>query len=347
MMIGQIAKLYCCFGITCSFSLLNVRRFSPSRSISSSKKDTKSRYVVFVLLFSFISKVHKIDDYYSESHSRTVSESSHDERKKKYKRANSYLPYSNHHRDPNHTESIYLQDDNPMRRGPVGSILQDNIVMDMMNHDSFYLEPTEMKRQNTNSALIETLPPVKKKSWWTKCGISGKKLVFAVFIFIAVVAVIWYFVWPRTPTLQFVDVRLLNDTIANYTTTSMVASWQVDFRVLNDENWIPTNIQNLAINVVEQTTGVTFGSGNSGALRLDGRSSDRIITVPIDVNFVKSATDPTLKTLLYACGTINQDLSSATPKQTLNVQFNILYYIAGIVWHPSASVSPQTYFQCP
>lgn len=215
-----------------------------------------------------------------------------------------------------------------------------------MSHDSFYLQETDysIKKQNTNSALI---PAVKKKKWWRKGGLIGKKLVFIVFIFIAVVAVIWYFVWPRTPTLQFLDAGLLNESTANYTSTSMVASWQVNFTVINSDNWIPTNIHNLAINVVEETTGVVFGSGNSGALKLSGRSIDQVISVPIQINFVRNADDATLKTLINACRIINRDISSIAPKQTLEVKFSIVYYIAGIVWHPSASVAPQSYFQCP
>jgi hypothetical protein len=279
------------------------------------------------------------------------------------KRANSYLPYSNHNRDPyDPVEPIYLQEEhvddlpsfnspsNRNYRGGVGSILQDNIVMDMMNENSPYAPHADddYKQQPTNSVLIQQLPPAKKKKWWTRLGISGRKLVFIAFGFIALVAVIWFFVWPRDPTLRFLDAGLVDDNAARYTTTSMEATWIVNFTVINRENWIPTNIQNFAVSVVEGITGETFGYGDSGHVMLWPRSADQqVVPVTIHINFTRDATNPTLKNLLDACWMKNRDLASPMSRQSLNVKFSVVYYIAGISWHTISEVIPSSYFQCP
>ncbi|KAI8967758.1 hypothetical protein BDF20DRAFT_899099 [Mycotypha africana] len=267
------------------------------------------------------------------------------------KRANSYLPYSNHPYS-NHGP-VYLQDDSQQaaNRGPVGSMLQDNIVMDMLD-ESYYPNTGNGMGKEDGKELSDTdfdIIPVKKKKkpWWIKLGISGRKLVFIAFAFVAVVAVLWYFVWPRDPTLQFLEAGLADGTTAHYTSTSMEAIWSVNFTVLNSDNWIPTNIQNFAVSVIEDNSGETFGTGNSGHLMLKPRSIDQVVSIPIYINFTRSADNQALKTLLGACSVINQDLASPVPRQSLSITFRIVYYIAGIVWHTVSNVSPISFFQCP
>ncbi|KAG2213139.1 hypothetical protein INT47_011288 [Mucor saturninus] len=266
------------------------------------------------------------------------------------KRANSYLPYSNHKRDPyGPTESIHLQEEDslpsfnaPNRntgRGPVGSILQDNIVMDTIN-DDYYDE--DMKSEIKPDQII---PPPIKKSWWVRLGISGKKLVFTVFGLLGITILIWYFVWPRTPTLTFLDAGLKSG--GKYTETSMEAVWTVNFTVNNRDNWIPTNINNFAVQVLDGSTGEVFGSGNSNHLMLTPRTIDQIIPIDININFTRQTDNPTLVNLRYSCTVINRDQGISNPKQTLDIEFRIVYYIAGISWHAVSTFSPLSYFQCP
>ncbi|CAO3639225.1 unnamed protein product [Mucor hiemalis] len=273
------------------------------------------------------------------------------------KRANSYLPYSNHKRDPyDPVEPIYLQEEvddlpsfnspggNRGPRAPVGSILQDNIAMDMMNEDHNYYTPNS-NDETKNELALEPLP-AKKKSRWAKLGISGKKLLFCVFGFLAIVVVIGYFVWPRDPVLYFTEAAIAANTIPVFTNNSMVATWNVTFRVDNGNNWIPTNIDNFAISAIERSTGsTTFGTGNSGHLMLRPKSSDQTFNVIINIDFSGDVTNPTLQALFNACLMIKQDPSA--PKQSLDVVFDVVYYIAGYVWHTKATVAPMNYFSCP
>jgi hypothetical protein len=263
-------------------------------------------------------------------------------------------------------EPIYLEDDdspsnrntmassNNHHRGPVGSILQDNIVMDMIQDEelgSQYNKPNNNSRNNHDDLLatkemMAATSPNKGRLWITKkLGISGRKLVFIVFGFIAIVVIIWYFMWPRTPTLSFLEAGLTSN--ANYSSTTMIANWNVNFTVNNQDNWIPTNINNFAVSVIDSSTGEIFGYGNSNHLSLKPRSIDQIITVPIYINFTRDPTNPTIIDLLNACSMINQDLSSPLPTQTLDISFSVVYYIAGIAWHTISTFSPTSYFQCP
>lgn len=273
------------------------------------------------------------------------------------KRANSYLPYSNHNRDPyDPVEPIYLQEEvddlpsfnspnnhnNRNNRGPVGSILQDNIAMDMINEDHNYYASSQ-HHGDKKEEVMEPLPAIKKKKWWLRLGISGKKLLFGVFGFLAVVVVIAYFVWPRDPTLKFLTAELASKPYYNETT--MIATWNVNFTVDNTVNWVPTNINNFAVTV--RSSGEAFGTGNSGKLTLKPKRIDEVISIPINIDFTRDPTNPTLKDLLNACVTIKKEDMSAPKQQTLDIAFDIVYYIAGIVWNTNSRVSPQTYFSCP
>ncbi|KAI9365923.1 hypothetical protein BD770DRAFT_82075 [Pilaira anomala] len=266
------------------------------------------------------------------------------------KRANSYLPYTNHNRDPYSVEPVYLQEEDQLPnfnsphshngRGPVGSILQDNIVMDTINDESDYYD-----NHSDINKKEQILPLSIKKSWWVRLGISGKKLVFSAFGTLAILVIIWYFVWPRTPTLAFLDAGLKSGGV--YTPTSMEAVWTVNFTVNNRDNWVPTNINNFAVNVLDGSTGEVFGSGNTNSLKLWPRSIDQTIKVDIYINFTRDATSQTLINLRDACTVINRDQGTPPAKQTLDIRFSVVYYIAGIIWNPVSTFSPLSYFQCP
>jgi len=189
--------------------------------------------------------------------------------------------------------------------------------MDMMsdhhhnNEDDYETKPHLEQMQ---------LPPIKKKKWYTRCGGNGRKVVIIVFV---------------------------DGTQPLYNDTLVVAEWNVNFTVINEDSFIPTNIQNLAVNVIENGSGDVFGRGNSGHLMLKARPKDRqTITIPISINFQRDATNPAIKALLTACKIKEVDSANA-PKQSLSLTFEIVYYIAGIVWHPVARVFPATYFDCP
>ncbi|KAI9259319.1 hypothetical protein BY458DRAFT_517455 [Sporodiniella umbellata] len=261
------------------------------------------------------------------------------------KRANSYLPYSHHGGEaPVSAEGVYLEEELPSFERPAGSLLHDTIAMTMMEPDDGYHGQTAAHK-NIHTA-VPSLIAMKKKRWWTRVGISGRKLVFFGFLLIIVVILIWFFVWPRVPTLQYTAVDL--DSAPTMTNSSIQAVWRVNFTVLNGDNWIPTRIQNFAVQAIDTNTEVPFGWGDSGRLMLTGQSIDQVITIPVHINYTSlNPADATFQHLSSACSIVNQDLASPHT-QTLGVKFKIVYSIAGIVWHPVSFVSPATtHFQCP
>ncbi|KAI8380694.1 hypothetical protein BD560DRAFT_386861 [Blakeslea trispora] len=224
-----------------------------------------------------------------------------------------------------------------------GPNVQDNFIVDDVEQVPYY--PQEIENQNKQK-IVDSLPD-EKKPWWAPLSLHARSMVFCLFGFILLVGIIWYFVWPREPTLFFLEAGLAPDTTAQYSKTTMEAVWSVNFTVNNMNNWVPTNIQNFAVSVIEVYSGEVFGKGNSGHLVLRPRSLDQIVQVPIFINLTRDATNPTLRTLLGSCWVTQQDTNTPIVKESLNIKFSVIYYIAGIVWHTTSVFAPQSYFICP
>ncbi|KAI8994811.1 hypothetical protein BDB01DRAFT_858169 [Pilobolus umbonatus] len=292
------------------------------------------------------------EDYSQDPyHSRQNKTSDYRKKKGGDQRANSYLPYSNHKPAPYEPNNpILLQDDEdylpsfdqPGKRGPVGSILQDNINMDMLDHNGPYQSPPE------NAKVEAVEPPAKKRAWWLRLGISGKKMVFITFGLITVIAIVWFIVWPRVPTLEFVNAELAEyETVI--TEDSMDVAWSVNFTVKNEDNFIPTSIKNFEFTIYNANTQVAFGKGNSGKLTLKPKSIGQIITIPIYVRYTSTGpNDQTWRDLYDSCIRHTIDVQAPVNQQSLNIRFQVVYYIAGLTWTYVSNFTPASgYFQCP
>ncbi|KAF7722871.1 hypothetical protein EC973_002632 [Apophysomyces ossiformis] len=301
-------------------------------------------------------------DYYDEDPYAIPPRQPHNEKHRRHHknrsppRANSYLPYSHYRHDShNKTEPISLLEDeylpsfNSPGKGGVGSILQDNIAMDMVE------QPSRMPvARNNREQSTEPLPEIKKKKRRC-CGLPPRTTVFVVFAFVLVVVVIWYFVWPRLPSLTYLDSELSSD--AKFTPTSnnetvgtygMEAQWIVNMTAHNRENWVPTHISNFEMQVNDKSTGRPIGRGNSGSLVLPGRQ-DSMVSFSVDINYyTEKSNDPTFMDLYSSCFLKSQD---PNPQQqqpvALQLEFLITYHIAGIAWTSKASVVPQKGVRCP
>ncbi|KAI8360848.1 hypothetical protein EDC96DRAFT_512759 [Choanephora cucurbitarum] len=270
---------------------------------------------------------------YTHSHTGSISNYSHQQDPYSRKRTS---PLQQQYRPdtplPN-TDPIYPDQELPSFDAPqkqAGPIYQDN---------TYYDQEFESQPQVKQEMLV----PVKKKPWWARLGIQGRWAVFGLFTFILVVGIVWYFVWPRNPTLFFLEAGLADNTTANYSNTTMEATWSVNFTVNNMVNWVPTNIQNFDVSVIEVYSGEIFGRGSSGRLTLRPQSLDQIINVPISINLTRTASNPLLRTLLTSCW----PEETSTPKESLNIKFRVVYYIAGIVWRTTSVFAPQSFFVCP
>ncbi|KAI9496321.1 hypothetical protein BDB00DRAFT_785743 [Zychaea mexicana] len=251
-------------------------------------------------------------------------------------RANSYLPYSHHDRgDPFATpDPVYIEEENlpsfvsPSKDGGVGSLLQDNIAMDSVSeqqHRSF---------QQHNEGLAA---------------------VFGTFVFVIIVAIVWYFVWPR-----FANAIVLNgadwaDGVELVKVDNVFqGAWNVTFTVDNSENWVPTRISNFEIRAADMSTGKQIGTGSTGSMVLPGRQSMLDINVIVDIDYSSSKSDDTTLQNLVACSIKAQNPGTVTPYNgtmtTGGTSFNVVFYvkqqISGITWERTSSVR-ESAFQCP
>ncbi|KAI7862022.1 hypothetical protein BDF14DRAFT_186456 [Spinellus fusiger] len=265
-------------------------------------------------------------------------------------RANSYLPYSHHKRDPYApSEPIYLEEDNlpsfnsPGKDGAVGSILQDNIAMDMVDQN-----PPRSAGRNKSLQHLEPLPEIKRKKRRC-CGLSRRTAVYTVFALCVVTAVVCYFVWPRIPVLRLLDSGLngsANSFITTNATYELDADWLVNMTVDNTANWVPTRVNDFAVKIIDMNSGQSFGKGNSGFLVVPPKGHITV-SIPMSIYYKAwSPTDITWQDLYTACGPQKQN---PMPEEqiSLNVRFEVTYYIAGMIGTQVASVVPSNGFACP
>lgn len=268
-------------------------------------------------------------------------------------RTNSYLPYSHHRReDPFATpEPIYLEDErlhnfgsssppNP-DGGGVGSLLQDTIAMDMADDNNS--KPTPRGKKSTPK--LDPLPTIKKRRKRRCCGLRRRILVFLAFILVAIIAAVWFFVWPRAPSMQFLQAGIDESYNSTLTKNIIQEVWNITMTVDNSQNWVPTHMKDFYAQIVDANTGVKFGTGNSGSMVLPPRQSRVVISIPMKIGFSSTnEQDPTLQDIIKC--RMKETSPGPQVQESLNVIFYIDQYIAGIAWKTTSIVHPSG-FQCP
>ncbi|CAO3633166.1 unnamed protein product [Cunninghamella blakesleeana] len=174
---------------------------------------------------------------------------------------------------------------------------------------------------------------------------SGRVWLMIVFVFIIIVAIVWYFVWPRLFTLNFVSASLNTDTEYNWITLNntnsttdgtnnsnspagVTALWNITMQASNYDNWVTTQVQDLYMQVIDIGTGIKIGTGHSGSLVLPAKAFQNI-NFNVSIAYHPLKTDDTLRDLLNAC--YNQTNANNPNTQGLRVVLDITYYIKGIV----------------
>lgn len=243
-------------------------------------------------------------------------------------RPNSYLPYS-HRRDPGFTpsrshEPLYIEEDmssiaTPDKDGRSATLLQEELPLD--NFDSYL----DMSSPRSKSAVVfplsTDLPPRNKKRKLPKscCGISFRICIPIWIVLAIVVALVWFFCWPRVPVLTLGDATVKDGPVwGPNDKPSLQADWFVNITIDNTANWLPTRINNIAFHVLDTNTQQVVGTGNTNALTLPGRSyQDLNLTVAINYT-ATSSTDQTFTDLYGACG----PQKMGAPPQ-LNIDFQV------------------------
>lgn len=265
-------------------------------------------------------------------------------------RANSYLPYSHHQRDPNQkAEPIYIEE----YIAPTSTTLG----VDSMLQDAAIDQPIR-KQQTTNSIpdytdkmMMTALPEITKRRRQKRrlCGLRYRTVAFIVFLCIAVIVVIWYFVWPRIPNFSLDDVDNVGNiqVITNTTKKSMSTNWMLNFTADNSDNWVPTRFSSIDLSITDDKTQLSFGNGTRGPLVLPPKKKS-MVGIPMTIYYASEApNDTTFQDLYNACGVqVTSNSPFNNQQDSLNVTLHITYHITGIVW-PTTRHIPVRGLMCP
>ncbi|KAI7866924.1 uncharacterized protein EV154DRAFT_532422 [Mucor mucedo] len=250
-------------------------------------------------------------------------------------RANSYLPYSHHERDPRQQQScepMYIEEENGAPASTtlgMGSILCDTMME---------LPASRIKEKQVDTTLSDDFglsTQKRRKRRRTVCGMRYRSLVLICLLFITTVVIIWYFVWPRIPNLALDDVDNLGtiQVLTNSTKKSMSTQWVLNMTADNTANWVPTRINAIDIIITDDKTKESFGTGSSGWLVLPPKKKT-MIPVFIDIYYeTYNVNDTTFQDLYNACGVqVNSNAPFESKQGVLNVTLSVTYHISGIVW---------------
>lgn len=229
----------------------------------------------------------------------------------------------------------------------MGSMLHDNMT-DQINKGALLPTDTTNRIQDANLFTDKMSSEMKKKKRKNKrcCGLRYRTIALITILFLAIVAVIIYFVWPRVPKMSLMDVDNIGTVQIpkNATKKSYATTWQLNMTVDNSQNWLTTRIKSIDFELTDNDTNNRFGNGTIGHRNFPPRQESNLI-VPMTIN---SGEDETIFQNLYdACGVqVSSTMPFDVKQDTLNVTLHITYHIAGIVW-PSTQSLPVHDLRCP
>lgn len=212
----------------------------------------------------------------------------------------------------------------------MGSILQDNIT-DIMPQQQ---QQQQKQEQDHFTDKLANLSSERRKSKRV-CGLRYRSILLMSLLAIAIVVVVWYFVWPRIPNLALDDVDNVGtiQVLTSSTQKSMSTQWSLNMTVDNTANWVPTRINTIDVIITDDKTQQAFGSGQTGWLVLSPRKKS-MISIILDIYYESyNANDTTFQDLYNACGVqVNSNALSESQQGVLNVTLSVTYHISGIVW---------------
>ncbi|KAI8975080.1 hypothetical protein BDF20DRAFT_876818 [Mycotypha africana] len=262
-------------------------------------------------------------------------------------RANSYLPYSHHARDPNQkAEPIYIEEYSAPATTSlgVGSLLHDSMLdpytqphhqLNSSHGKTIDSKVSNDKDLHDEEALPEHLLKKRRRKQRKCCGLRLLTVGFISVVVTVIIVLVWYFVWPRIPSMTLDDVDNIGSiqVITNSTRKVMSTQWLLNLTADNSVNWVPTRIQALDIFITDDKTNQAFGNGSSGFFILPPKKKS-IVTIPMTIFYASdNVNDTTFQDLYNACGV---QVTSNTPfenlQDSLNVTLHLTYHISGIAW---------------
>ena len=244
-----------------------------------------------------------------------------------------YPPYSPQSSDPfgASSEPMYFDDD---KEGANGLLADNMVAMDMM-------EQYESPQKQQKDQLSEMQQRKRKKRG---CGgLRTRWMVFAAFVLIILIALAWFFVWPRWPnSILFQNAGVITPYDASDPESKIYeAVWQINLTVDNSENFVPTHFKEFHLKLYDGSTNVKIGEGSTGSFMIPGKTRDKIIPITVDVQYSASdAGDPTLKNLFYCASLAQNETASQETQRGINLLMYLEESINGIAWKETATIHP-------
>ncbi|ORZ20669.1 hypothetical protein BCR42DRAFT_409250 [Absidia repens] len=250
-----------------------------------------------------------------------------------YQRANSYLPYSHHQRNPAQSMTpIYIEDDKQNTMQGVGSMLQDNLNVDMAQN-----EPRRSARNHKQQQQRRRY-----------CGLTLRMWLILVVSFSVVFFLLMFFLIPRMPTVSFSSADTKQNQVWSPDKTALTAQWYVSMTVDNP-NWIPTRLQKMMVSIEDTDTHKQIGTGMASPQWLSRRNKE-LIRLPINIAYSSAVntTDETITDLFVICGPRRQSSGPALVQPELfNITLQIDLSVQGVPWSTHTTLVPPHGIQCP
>ncbi|KAI9323083.1 hypothetical protein BX666DRAFT_1883182 [Dichotomocladium elegans] len=279
-------------------------------------------------------------------------------------RANSYLPYSHHARDPLvPVPPIYIDDQGTLSSAAAPQGEQDRTISLQQIESSAIASPLEAALPHSTASSSPSMPaipgatdpsPLEKLSHsrWRRRRrrpIQWRLWILLGIVFCAVVAVVWYFCWPRIPSFKLTEIDNIDDfNVFNTTLGYYSANWTLNLTADNTANWIPTRFHALSVIVYDRNTHAQIGDGRAENLKLRPRQV-QLVSIPLRMEYAAGMNDTTFQDLLNGCyiDERGQNSMSDYDPDGLNLDFLLHIRIAGIAWTTTQNVSTPKGFSCP
>ena len=205
-----------------------------------------------------------------------------------------------------------------------------------------------------------------------KCGRRG--WVFGSFIFMILLIVAGFLLWPRTPLMRIEGASLLSPAHITETHQGVMvgnvafeSQWLVNVTVDNRQNRVPTRLTQIDVLAKDALTGLVIGKNNSTDHKVSSDhtlppNSISIIQLPVALDYqARDDTDTTFATLKKACtqqppkthhdSKTNQTVIEQPERESLQLHFWITLHIFGldlVGYRPTLIATPATGgFACP
>lgn len=234
-------------------------------------------------------------------------------------RTHSYLPYSNHPPDFKQSRAeLYVEDDTmtlsstshpvDMINGEHRSIQQHAMSLTTQSgiNNGGHLRSADQNDLSLTDKLRYKRQQKQEKSHFYTTTSKRMFIIFCIMTLLTVISLVIYFCWPRVPKiiLQSEKAERIGDP-ADWGPTQqpwLRAAWKLNMTLDNSANFIPTQINDIELILMDRDTYVPFAWSRTGPIRLVPYK-ETLYSLIFRVDYEsQNVNDTTFKNLYNACG---------------------------------------------